>query len=286
MWTREEEFFYDTFHSAAVVKIRSGVDDAGRMQLWDYHVYMAGTRGSEVLYDVPNAAVVSHSSNDAHFFATGPWRGPGANTNIFARESQIDIMAADLGVDPLEFRLRQASDPRVRSTLEAVAELADYARAAAPSGRGLGVACGLDAEAYVAHVAQVQVDEATGVVTVEKMWAAQEMGIVVNPVGATMQMEGCITMGLGYSLMEQIHFREGDIQDRNFDTYKLPRFEHLPEIHTVLVPNDDLPPKGGGEPAIVCIGACIANAIFDASGARMFTMPFTPERVKAALAAR
>lgn len=284
MWTREEEFFYDTFHSAAVVKIRSGLDAGGRVQLWDYHVYMAGTRGAEVLYEVPNAAVVSHSSNDAHPFATGPWRGPGANTNIFARESQIDIMAADAGIDPLEFRLRNATDSRVRNTLEAVAKLADWRPGPAPSGRGLGIACGLDAGTYVAHVAEVSVDRATGSVRVERMWCAQEMGVVVNPEGATMQMEGCITMGLGYALMEYIRFRGGDILDRNFNTYRIPGFQDLPEIHTVLVPNDDLPPQGGGEPAIVCIGATIANAIFDACGARMFTMPFTPERVRAAMA--
>jgi isoquinoline 1-oxidoreductase len=285
MWTREEEFFYDTFHAAAVVKVRSGLDTGGRLRLWDYHVYMAGTRGSEVLYDVPNKSVVSHSSNSAHPFATGPWRGPGANTNIFARESQIDIMAADAGLDPLEFRLRNATDPRVRAVLEAVAKLADWTPAPAPSGRGLGIACGLDAGTYVAHAAQVAVDRSTGAVRVERMWAAQEMGVVVNPEGATMQMEGCITMGLGYALQEQIHFRGGDILDRNFKSYRLPRFQHLPEIHTVLVPNDELAPQGGGEPAIVCIGAVIANAIFDACGARMFTMPFTPERVRAGLAA-
>jgi isoquinoline 1-oxidoreductase len=285
MWTREEEFFYDTFHSAAVVQVRSGLDSGGRIQLWDYHVYMAGTRGAEVLYDVPNAAVVSHTARDAHPFATGPWRGPGANTNIFARESQIDIMAADVGIDPLEFRLRNATDPRVRSVLEAVGQAADWAPAPAPSGRGLGVACGLDAGTYVAHVAQVSVDESTGEVQVERMVCAQEMGIVVNPEGATMQMEGCITMGLGYALMEHIRFDGGDIKDRNFDTYRLPRFSHLPEIQTVLVPNDDLPPQGGGEPAIVCIGAVIANAIYDACGSRVFTMPFTPESVRSGMMA-
>jgi len=285
LWTREEEFFYDTFHAAAVVKVRSGLDDNGRVQLWDYHVYMAGTRGSEVLYDVPNTAVASHSSNSAHPFATGAWRGPGANTNIFARESQIDIMAADAGIDPLEFRLRNATDPRVRSTLEAVARLADYTPAPTPSGRGLGIACGLDAGTYVAHIGEVSVDRATGKVKVERMWCAQEMGVVVNPVGATMQMEGCIQMGLGYSLMERIHFQGGDIQDRNFNTYRIPHFEDLPEIHTVLVPNDGLSPQGGGEPAIVCIGATIANAIYDACGSRVFTMPFSPEQVLAGMPA-
>jgi nicotinate dehydrogenase subunit B len=285
MWTREEEFFYDTFHSAAVVKVRSGIDGAGRIGLWDYHVYMAGTRGSEVLYEVPNVAVVSHTARDVHPFATGAWRAPGANTNTFARESQIDIMAADAGIDPMEFRLNNATDPRLRSVLEAVAKLADWRAASAPSGRGLGVAAGMDAGTYVAHVAQVAVDKTTGAVRVERMWCAQEMGVVVNPVGATMQMEGCITMGLGYALMEHIRFRGGDIQDRNFDTYRIPRFSDLPEIETVLVANDDLAPQGGGEPAIVCIGAVIANAVYDACGSRVFTMPFTPEQVLAGMKA-
>jgi len=279
MWTRGEEFFYDTFHSAAVVKVRSGIDAAGRVQLWDYDVYMAGTRGAEVLYAVPHAAVASHDARGAHPFATGAWRAPGANTNTFARESQIDIMAADAGIDPLEFRLRNATDPRLRSVLEAVGKAADWSPAPAPSGRGLGVACGLDAGTYVAHVAQVAVDESSGAVRVERMWCAQEMGVVVNPDGAIMQMEGCITQGMGYALMEHIRFRGGDIQDRNFNTYRIPRFTDLPEIETVLVSNDALAPQGGGEPAIVCIGAVIANAIFDACGSRVFTMPFTPESV-------
>jgi isoquinoline 1-oxidoreductase len=284
MWTRDEEFFFDTYHSAAVVKVRSGIDANGRIQLWDYHTYMAGTRGAEVLYEVPNAAVVSHSARGVHPFATGAWRAPGAHTNVFARESQIDIMAADAGIDPMEFRLRNATDPRLRSVLEAVAKAANWTPSPAPSGRGLGVACGLDAGTYVAHVAEVGVDETTGEVRVERMFCAQEMGIVVNPVGATMQMEGCITMGLGYSLTEHIRFRGGDIVDRNFDTYRLPRFSHLPEIETVLVPNDGVAPQGGGEPAIICIGAVIANAIYDACGFRVFGLPFTPESVRAGLA--
>jgi isoquinoline 1-oxidoreductase len=268
------------------VTIRSGIDADGRIPLWDYHVYMAGTRGAEVMYDVPHAAVVSHTARGVHPFATGPWRGPGANTNIFARESQIDIMAADAGIDPLEFRLRNATDPRLLSVLKAVGEAADWTPGPGPSGRGVGVACGLDAGTYVAHVAEVSVDRATGAVRVERMVCAQEMGYVVNPDGATMQMEGCITQGLGYALMERIRFQGGDILDRNFNSYALPRFSHLPEIKTVLVPNDELAPQGGGEPAIVCIGAVIANAIYDACGARMFTMPFTPEAVLAAIPPR
>jgi isoquinoline 1-oxidoreductase len=256
------------------------------MQLWEYHVYAAGTRGSEIYYDVPNKAIVNHSSRGMHTVRTGAWRAPGANTNVFARESQIDIMAAEAGIDPLEFRLNNTSDPRMRSVLEAVAKAVDWTPGAAPSGRGFGWACGIDAGTYVAHLAQVSVDENSGEVRVERVVCAQDMGVVVNPDGAIMQMEGCITQGLGFSLMEKIRFRGGNVLDRNFDDYDLPRFSDLPEIETILVKNDGLAPQGGGEPAIICMSAVIANAIYDACGARVFTMPMAPSEVRRALAAR
>jgi CO/xanthine dehydrogenase Mo-binding subunit len=110
------------------------------------------------------------------------------------------------------------------------------------------------------------------------------MGLVVNPAGATIQMEGCITMGLGYALTEEQHFRGGEILDLNFDRYELPRFSGLPRIETVLISSQDPEPHGGGEPAIITMGAVIANAIFDAVGARLFELPMTPGRVQAALA--
>jgi nicotinate dehydrogenase subunit B len=122
-------------------------------------------------------------------------------------------------------------------------------------------------------------------VTVVRIAAAQEMGIVVNPDGALMQMEGCLAMGLGYALTEEIAFRGGDIRTRSFSTYELPRFTGMPEVDCFLVRNDELAPQGAGEPALVPVGAVIANAIFDATGARLFEMPMTPARVKAALAA-
>ncbi len=106
---------------------------------------------------------------------------------------------------------------------------------------------------------------------------------VINPWGAKMQMSGCVTMGLGYVLSEELKFSGGDILDRNFDTYELPRFVAVPHIETVLIKNDDLAPQGGGEPAIVPMGAVIANAVFDATGVRMYRLPMTPERVLTAL---
>ncbi len=287
-WSRAEEFFYDTFRPAAVVKIKSGIDNSGRICLWDYHVYFAGSRGSDQLYDAPHNSITTYGGwggggPSAHPFGTGAWRAPGANTNTFAKESQIDIMAAKAGIDPLQFRLNNTSDQRLRSVLEAAAKKFGWRKAASPSGRGYGIACGMDAGTYVAHMAEVEVDERSGRVRVKRVVCAQDMGIVINPDGAQMQMEGCITMGLGYALTEDIRFRGGEILDRNFDTYELPRFSDVPEIETVLVKNDELSPQGGGEPAIVCMGALIANAIFDATGARLFQLPMTPARVRAAI---
>ena len=287
-WTRAEEFFYDTFRPAAVIKIASGVDAAGKLMLWDYQVYGAGARGSDVFYDVPNRSVRVYGEwgrapDGMHPFAVGPWRAPAANSNRFAAEQHVDIMAAALRVDPLEFRLKNTKDPRMLGVLRAVADASRWTPAAAPrkTGKGRGLACGIDAGTYVAHVADVSVDRATGQITVERVVCAQDMGLVVNPDGARMQMEGCIAMGLGYALREEIHFEGGKILDRSFAGYRLPRFSWIPTIETVLVKNDDLAPQGGGEPAIINMGAVVANALFDATGVRMHRLPMTPERVLA-----
>ncbi|NLT66916.1 MAG: molybdopterin-dependent oxidoreductase [Acidobacteria bacterium] len=283
-YNRAEEFFYDSFRPAAIVRIKSGVDANGKMCLWDYHVYYAGSRAAEQFYDVPHNLMRTYGSwmgggaTKAHPFATGAWRAPGANINVFARESQIDIMAARLKVDPLEFRLKNCSDARMRRVLEAAAERFGYKPAVGPSGRGIGIACGIDAESYVAEIAEISVDKGNDI-KVRRIVAAQDMGVAVNPTGAIMQMEGCIMMGLGYTLSEDIRFKGGKILTANFDDYSVPKFSNLPEIDAFLVRNDDLPPKGGGEPAIVPVGGAIANALFDAIGVRVFQMPLTPERI-------
>ena len=289
-WTREEEFFLDTFRPAAVVRIRSGLDAAGKVCLWDYRVWAAGTRSAEPFYDVPHHRIRAYGrwgsdSPKMHLFATGPWRAPGANVNVFARESTIDTMAAFAKTDPLEFRLRNTSDPRMRGVLEAAAKAAGWRKGAGPTRRGVGIACGIDAGTYVALVAEVKVDAATGEVRVVRVVAAQDMGIVVNPDGARMQMEGCIAMGLGYALTEEVRFEGGRILTRSFGSYEIPRFSRMPKIETVLVKNDGLAPQGGGEPALVPVGAAIANAVFDATGARLLEMPMTPARVKESIAA-
>ena len=286
-WTRDEEFFYDNFHSAAVVKIKSGVDNSGLIKLWDYHVYYAGTRGSETIYDVPNAKTTSYSRNKnappVHPFGTGPWRAPNNNTNTFAREVQIDIMATATGIDPLEFRLKNLKDEKMIACLKAVADKFGYVAGKTPSGRGIGIACGHDAGTWVAHMAEVKVDKNSGKVQVVRIAVAQDMGLCVNPQGSLIQMEGCITMGLGYTFTEEVLFEGGNILTRGFDTYEIPLFSWLPKIDCVILDRKDKPPKGGGEPAIIAISAVVANAIHDATGARLYRVPMTPARVLEAL---
>jgi len=288
-WTREDEFFWDQYRPASIVKIRSGLTRDGKPAFWDYRVYFAGARGSEQQYDIPHHRTVAHdrgwtAAPGSHPFATGAWRAPGASSNVFAREQHIDIMAAKAGMDPLEFRLSNCSDPKYTGVLKAVAKGFGWTPAAGPSGRGVGVACGIDADTVVASMAEVEVDRSSGQITVKRVVCAQDMGQVVNPAGATSQMEGCIAMGMGYALTEAQRFRGGEILDLNFHTYELPLFSNQPKIETILIDSADPAPHGGGEPAIINMGAVIANAVYDAIGVRLFELPMTPKRVKAALA--
>ena len=137
---------------------------------------------------------------------------------------------------------------------------------------------------YVAIMAEVRVDEKSGEVRVQRVVCAQDTGEMINPEGVRLQIEGCITMGLGYVLSEEVRFSGGKIFDENFDTYELPRFSWLPEIETVLVDNPAMPPQGCGEPAITPMGAVIANAVYDAIGVRLYELPMTPARIKKAIA--
>jgi isoquinoline 1-oxidoreductase len=287
VWTRDEEFFYDPYHPAGVVRIKSGIDKSGIIQFWDYSVYYSGTRGADTIYNVQNSRITSYDQNSdtvkIHPFNTGAWRAPNNNTNTLARESQIEIMASAAGIDPLEFRLKNLKDEKMIACLKAVTDKFGYVPGKIPGGRGIGMSCGTDAGTWVAMMAEVKVDKNTGHVQVVRVACAQDMGMCVNPQGALLQMEGCIMMGLGYTLSEEIQFEGGNIKNRGFDNYEIPRFSWIPKMDCVILDRMNQPPKGGGEPAIIAIGAAVANAIFDATGARLYRMPFTPARLLEAL---
>ena len=291
-WTRREEFFNDTFRPAAVYDVRSGLDAENRIVFWEYKNYHAGSRSSQPVYDIPHKRVLSFGGGfggggtgavPVHPFGTGAWRGPGSNTNIFATESHIDVMAETAGMSPLEFRLKNLADTRMKKVVGAAADKFGRTFAKAPTGRGYGIAITDYLGTYLATMAEVEVDKEKGDVRVLRVVCAQDTGEVINPEGARMQIEGCITMGLGYCLTEEIRFKDGRVLDENFDTYEIPRFSWLPKIEVVLVDNPDMAPQGCGEPAVTVMGAVIANAIYDAIGVRLFTLPMTPARIKEAL---
>ncbi|HSM59256.1 MAG TPA: molybdopterin cofactor-binding domain-containing protein [Longimicrobiales bacterium] len=286
-WTREEEFFNDHFRPATIVHVASGVDANGAIAFWDYRNLHGGNRSSEPVYHIAHHRVTSAGGWGGegpryHPLRVGAWRGPGANVNHFAMESQIDLMAEAAGVDPLSFRRANLTDERVKRVLDAAAELFGHEWRPAPSGRGHGIALGSDAGAIVATMAEVEVDERSGEVRVLRMVCAQDMGEIINPEGARMQMEGGLIQGLGYALREEIRFDNGVIVDRNFDSYFIPRFSWLPKIEVTLVANPDLGPQGGGEPSVTTVGAVVANAVHDAIGHRVYELPMTPGRVKSA----
>lgn len=284
MWSRKEEFMYDMFRHAAVMKINSGITKDGKMTLWEYDIYCAGDRGTDLFYEVPHHKTTLFDGKEVHPFGTGAWRAPGNNTTTFARESQIDIMAHAIGMDPLAFRLKNMTNQRAINSLKVAAEKFGWSETRPPKGTGRGIAVGFDAGTYVTIILEVTVDANTGRVKVNRAVVGQDMGQVVNPRGTIIQAEGCVNMGLGYALMEDVRFNWGEVLSQNFGDYKIPLFSDIPDrIDTVWVDAMNEKPQGGGEPAIICVGAAVANAVFEACGARVFRMPLTPERILAAL---
>ncbi|MGD8537569.1 MAG: molybdopterin-dependent oxidoreductase [Candidatus Aminicenantes bacterium] len=289
-WTRPEEFFFDNYRPASIIKIKSGLDDQNRMTYWHFENFYAGERSSQMYYDVSHYQTVMHGGwgrggSATHPFGVGAWRGPGSNTNIYARESHIDIMALEAEMNPLEFRLKHLSNnQRMQRVLNAAAEKFGWKSSILPSGQGCGIACLDYLGTYVTLCAHVDVDKQTGKIQVKRIVVAQDTGTIINPQGIKIQIEGCVAMGLGYCLSEEIHFKGGKILDTNFDTYEFSRFSWMPEIEVVLVDNPDLAPQGCGEPAITGMGAVMANAVYDAIGIRFYELPMTPQRVKSALA--
>jgi isoquinoline 1-oxidoreductase len=282
-WTRREEFFYDAFRPAALVQMESGLNAEGYMMFWECDVLFTGSRSSEPIYNIPHFCVKTRTESSVHLFGTGAWRGPGSNTNVFAMESHTDMLAQAAGMDPLLFRMKNLTDPRMIRVLNAVANKFGQNFKKAPSGKGYGIACTNYLNSYVATIAHVSVNKSTGEVKVERVVCAQDMGEVINPQGAKIQIEGGITMGISAALFEEIKFSGGKIRTENFDSYQITRFSDAPPIDIELVDNPDLAPQGCGEPAITTMGAALANAIFDAVGARVYTLPMTPERILAAM---
>ncbi|WP_243319837.1 molybdopterin cofactor-binding domain-containing protein [Geothrix sp. SG200] len=283
-WNREEDFFLDGYRPAAVVKIRSGLDAGrGAITFWDSTVAGVSQGEAELAYDMQSNRYQAPAVPNLHPLKVGAWRAPNAHTNAFARESQLDALAAKAGLDPVTLRRRLITDGRLLSLLDLAVETFGWEPAPGPTGRGIGLACGAWRQGLVVAIAQVSVDKATGKVKTERVLEAVDVGLVVNPDGARQQVEGAITQCIGQALSEEIRFKGGRILDKNFDTYLLPRFSAIPRIQVVFPETSTAVTQGIGEPPVVPVAAALANAVFDATGARVTHVPFTPERVLEAL---
>ena len=274
-YSREEDTLMGTSRPAALIEIKSGFRSDGAITAWEYNAYHAGPfammarRGSEAPYDIANLAVTVFCGRS--LIRVGSYRSLGGALNHFARESHIDEIAATIGLDPVELRLRNLSHPRFRRVLEAAADAFGWQASPAPSQRGVGVALGTDVGSFVGTCLQLSVEGRE--VSVHRVVSALDCGLTVNPDGARNQVEGATVMGLGAALYEAIEIRDGAIQNTSLSRYQVPRITNSPQIEVELVGDPGDPSTGAGEPGIVTVAPAIANAVFDATGRRIRELP-------------
>jgi CO/xanthine dehydrogenase Mo-binding subunit len=259
--------------------------------------YVAGAAGGRKggTGTIASERVLSHNLR-SHFW-TGPLRSPERLQNSFAHESIMDEVASAVGADPVAYRLKHLSDPRLVAVVNAAAKAANWTSRPSPQkairktgvARGRGIACVLyeGNNGYCALVADVEVNQETGAVTVKRFFAAQDCGPISNPDGLKNQVEGGIMQGMSRALGEEVTWDATKITSVDWRTYR-PVYlgAELPVIESVLINTLNAPANGAGETAITIVAGAIGNAIFDATGARIREAPFTPERVKEALAMR
>lgn len=320
-WSRQDEFVWEPKAPAMVMEVHAGLDHQGGITAWDYHVYspshvararfasqlvaaqlIAGQtfpagrfsfgaeRNAPTNYTFPCQRVTVHYLTNTPLRASS-MRSLGGAENTFANESFMDELASAVGADALEFRLRYLDDPRARDVLYAAAEKVGWKAHTSPllrrgepfEGRGLAFARYENEEALVACIAQVQVDPASGVVRVKRIVVAHDCGLIINPDGLKNQIEGNVIQSLSRALKEEVLFDEFRLKSVDWDTYPILKFSEVPDVDIVLINRPDQPALGAGEPSTVTTAAAVANAIFDATGIRLRQIPFTSERVKAAL---
>jgi len=267
-WTREEEFTWAYFRPAGVIEVRSGVKD-GTLAFWEFDNYNSGPSGMSTPYEVPNQRIAFHPSDAP--LRQGSYRSLAAAANHFARESHMDELAHELKMDPLEFRMKNLKDERLRAVFQAAADKFGWAKAKSSSSQGFGIAGGIEKGGRVATVAEVSISR--GEVKVVRVVEAFDCGAVVNPQGLRNQIAGAVVQGLGGALFEAIHFENGRILNPHLAEYRVPRFSDAPQIDVVLVDRKDQPSMGAGETPLVGIAPAVANAIFNASGIRLRSMP-------------
>jgi isoquinoline 1-oxidoreductase len=275
VWTRQEEFTWAYFRPAGLIEIKAGARRDGTLVAWECHNYNSGPAAIGTPYDVANQLIQYHPSKSP--LRQGSYRGLAATANHFARESHMDAMAHAAKIDPLAFRMKNISNPRLKAVLQAAADKFGWADAKSTTGRGYGIACGTDKGGFVATCAEVDIDPASKKVKIRRVVEAWESGAIVNPDGLRNQMQGAIVQAIGGALFERILFGNGRIENPAFSKYRVPRFSDTPQVEMVLLDRKDLPSAGAGETGLVGLAPAVGNAIFAATGVRLRSMPMTPD---------
>jgi CO/xanthine dehydrogenase Mo-binding subunit len=277
-WTREEEFSWAYFRPAGVIEVNSGIAADGLVTAWEFHNYNSGPAAIGTPYNVVNQKIQFHPAKNPPL-RQGSYRGLAATANFFARESHMDELAHLAGMDPLAFRLKNLTDTRLRAVFEIAAKRFGWGKpqpggtALKDTTRGVGIAGGFEKGGYIATCAEVAVDRRTGRVKIARVAQSFDCGAVINPDGLRNQISGAIVQGIGGALFEAVHFDNGRILNPHFSQYRVPRFSDLPQIEVELVFRMDQPSMGAGETPLLGLAPAVANAIFNATGIRLRSLP-------------
>jgi isoquinoline 1-oxidoreductase len=278
VWTREEEFTWAYFRPAGLIEAKAGIKKDGSLTAWEFHNYNSGASALNTPYVVENKHVEFHPADSP--LRQGSYRALAATANVFARESLMDDLARACGLDPLAFRLKNLPEGRLRDVLQAAAERFGWGKSQPAPGHGFGIAGGTEKGSYVAACAEVACDPAGGHVRVVRVVTAFDCGAVVNPEHLKNQIEGAAMMALGGTLFERIEFADGKILNPSLSAYRVPRFRDMPALETVLVNRKDMPSAGAGETPMVALAPAIANAIAQATGVRLRSLPLAANGLK------
>ncbi len=271
-WTREEEFSQSYSRPAALMEVRSTVQGDGKIVAWEFHNYNGGAASLKPPYEIPNLHAAYHESESP--LRQGSYRSLAAVGNTFAREMHVDEIAALLRLDPLELRLRNTENARLRVVLERAAERFGWGKNKSGNGVGYGVACNVEKGGHLALFTELRVDGTT--VKLIRMVAAFDAGAVINPDILSNQVEGAIIQGIGGALFEQIKYDETQILSRHLAKYRVPRFSDVPEMEVMLIDHREIPSAGAGESPITTSAPSIGAALFAASGKRLRNLPMLP----------
>lgn len=297
-WTREEDFVWAQSRPPQIVQLEAVLDDNQRVNGVHAQIHTA-TRGTfaglaakgmeESPYQLGPMPIEGFDAGP--LLRTGYMRNVFSGYNVFAVESFMDELAAETGQDPAEFRLSYLEDERAHDVIKAATERAGWESHVGSSGRGLGLSFALyvrtDLEGptvtYMAYVADVEVSQETGEIEVKKVTCAIDPGLVINPDGVSNQVEGGVIQATSWALQEEVTFDNRIITSRDWASYPILTFSEVPEVEVVIIDRPDQPAKGIGEPVTVLVSSAIANAVYDATGARLRETPFTPDKLLAAL---